>query len=152
MIEIFVAHEVLLRREFNRHITQNNLIGCEVYNNYYIKNEVVLIVGSEEHGYTYLDGYKEGRVVDINLLRKLDGSISIYSCDTCQKASQISHEQCRKSIETEEVIGLIGIERANDFTKANNISSSIILIREYNDTVKGQCQSINNIIKKKILN
>ena len=51
MNEIYVAQEIVRRRAFDGYAFSHDLIGCNTYDSYYIKEDVVFIIGNKEFSF-----------------------------------------------------------------------------------------------------
>lgn len=150
MNEIYVAQEVVRRRQFDGYAFAHDLVGCRTHDSYYIKEEVVFIIGKKELGFLYLDGNMNCNVLDLNVLSEIYNPNNVYSCNVCQKSALLNGSNCEERIDTiEEVIGITNIMKINEFTNCDDVSSSVRYVEEYNEKVKNKYIMING--KDKVL-
>lgn len=149
MNEIYVAQEVVRRRQFDGYAFAHDLIGCRTHDSYYIKEEVVFIIGNREFGFLYLDGNMNCVDLSSIALDEIYNLDNVYCCEQCKKSALLNGSDCEEKIDnTEEIIGITNIMKINEFTKCGDASSSIRYVEAYNEKVKNKYIMINSRNKK----
>ena len=142
MKEIYVAHEVVFNKVFNRYaFYHSELLGCHFDSQYIVSKEVVLLTIDKDKGFCYLDSKEPCKVIDSENLQK---SIILFNCCYCSK--YISNGKDCENIANipSEVMGVVNVMPISEFTKIGDVPLAISLVNEYNDSVKGEFEPISN--------
>lgn len=142
MTEIYVAHEVVFNKIFNkRTLYHGSLLGCNFDNQFLISKEVVLLTVDKERNLCYLDSMKPCKLIDYTNLKK---SVTLFECRFCSK--RLSNDRiCEQSANIKsEVMGVINIMPISEFTKIGYIPIAIDLVKQYNDSVRGEFETVTD--------
>ena len=141
MKEIYVAHQVIFNKNFNKHaFYHSEQIGCHFDNQYMVSKEVVLLTIDKNGNFCYLDTNKPCKLIDTSKLQK---SITLFECRFCSlhKSNGMDCEQ--NATLKSEVMGVVNIMPISEFTKIGYIPLAIDLVKEYNKSVKDEFMPIN---------
>lgn len=145
---IHVAQEVVRRKVFDDYAYAHDFIGCKTVDQYYVKEEVVYIIGNKEKGFVYMDG--NIRCVDFSSEeRNINyNKVDVYGCYNCPNGHSPNGSDCDHVVEfAEEVVGIINIMSIEEFTNSEDISLGIRFIEEHNEKVKNQYKPLNKSMK-----
>lgn len=142
MNEIYVAHEVIFKKSFNKHTYYHgDLLGCNFDNQYFVSKEVVLLTVDKDGKLCYFNTKAPCNPIDY---QKLQRSTTLFECRFCSNHLK-KCVMCDKSVNIPtEVIGVINVMPIYEFTKNGYIPEAIVLVKEYNDSVKGEIEPVNN--------
>lgn len=142
MNEIYVAHQVIFNKNFNRHaFYHNEQKGCCFDSQFLVSKEVVLLTRNKDGKFCYLETQEPCHILEPDNLQK---SITVFECRFCSKHTS-NGICCKETADLKsEVLGVVNIMPISEFTKIGYIPMAINLVNEYNSSVKGELEPITN--------
>ncbi|MBQ2873188.1 MAG: hypothetical protein IJE89_04250 [Bacilli bacterium] len=142
MNEIYVAHQVVFNKKFNKHAyLHSEQLGCHFDNQYMVSKEVVLLTVNKDGKLCYLDTQEPCVLINPIYLQK---SITLFECRFCSRYVANGMDCEQKATLKSEIMGLVNIMPISEFTKVGYIPMAISLVNEYNENVKGQFEPITD--------
>lgn len=142
MNEIYVAHQVIFNKIFNRHaFAHSKQLGCHFDNQFLVSKEVVLLTINKDGKFCYLDTQEPCRVIDSDNLKK---SVTLFECRFCSNYISNGVDCEQTAILKSEIMGVVNVMPIYEFTKTGYIPVAINLVKEYNNSVKDEFVAVTD--------